>query len=181
MQQSDGENANNTNLKLTAVTAIAVGFFQNNHVNVSDIPNVLASIGTAVDGFLNIATPASAPAEEARKEPFLPIKRSVTPDAIISLFDGSRFKSLKRHLRTTHNMSPEQYRVYWGLPHDYPMVAPNYAKARSELAKSMGLGQGGRQAAKTATAPKASTKRAAKKTPEAPAQAEAQNEGGAEA
>ncbi len=88
------------------------------------------------------------PAETAPKEPAVPIKRSITPDYLICLEDGRKFKSLKRHLRTKYNMSPEEYRAKWGLPKDYPMVAPNYAKARSDLAKQMGLGQGGRQAAK---------------------------------
>ena len=69
------------------------------------------------------------------------IKKSVTPDYIICLEDGKKFKSLKRHLRTHYDLSPEEYREKWGLPVDYPMVAPNYAKARSQLAKKMGLGQ----------------------------------------
>jgi predicted transcriptional regulator len=73
--------------------------------------------------------------------PAVPVKKSVTPDFIICLDDGKSFKSLKRHLRTTYDMTPEQYRAKWNLPADYPMVAPNYAKARSELAKTMGLGQ----------------------------------------
>lgn len=81
--------------------------------------------------------------------PAVPVKKSVTPDAIICLEDGKRFKSLKRHLRTRYDMTPEQYRVRWGLPSDYPMVAPNYAAARSELAKNMGLGQARRAAPAT--------------------------------
>ena len=85
------------------------------------------------------------PVEVAPKEPAVPIKRSITPEFLVCLEDGRKFKSLKRHLRTKYNMSPEDYRAKWSLPKDYPMVAPNYAKARSELAKQMGLGQGGRQ------------------------------------
>jgi len=73
-------------------------------------------------------------------KPAVPVKKSVTPDYIICLEDGKKFKSLKRHLRTHYKMSPEEYRVKWQLPHDYPMVAPNYAAARSQLAKKMGLG-----------------------------------------
>jgi predicted transcriptional regulator len=73
--------------------------------------------------------------------PAVSIKKSLTPDYLICLEDGKKFKSLKRHLRTTYNLTPEQYREKWGLPKDYPMVAPNYAAARSELAKTMGLGQ----------------------------------------
>jgi predicted transcriptional regulator len=71
----------------------------------------------------------------------VPVKKSVTPDFLICLEDGLKFKSLKRHLRTRYNLSPEEYREKWELPHDYPMVAPNYADARSALAKKMGLGQ----------------------------------------
>ena len=87
-----------------------------------------------------VANGTSEQAVEAPKAPAVSIKRSVQPDYIICLEDGKRFKSLKRHLRTVYDMTPEQYRAKWGLPHDYPMVAPNYAAARSELAKSMGLG-----------------------------------------
>ena len=77
----------------------------------------------------------------------MPIKRSVQPDYIICLEDGKRFKSLKRHLRTVYDLTPDQYRAKWGLPADYPMVAPNYAAVRSEMAKSMGLGARRRTAA----------------------------------
>src|SRR5205085_6097804 len=79
--------------------------------------------------------------------PAVPVKKSITPDYLICLEDGRKFKSLKRHLRTKYDMSPDQYRSKWNLPKDYPMVAPNYAAARSTLAKQMGLGQGGRKAA----------------------------------
>jgi predicted transcriptional regulator len=80
-------------------------------------------------------------APEASLEPAVAVKKSVTAEYIICLEDGKKFKSLKRHLRTRYGMTPEEYRTKWGLPHDYPMVAPNYAKARSDLAKRMGLGQ----------------------------------------
>ena len=91
------------------------------------------------------------------------MKKSVTPDFIICLEDGKKFKSLKRHLRTTYGMTPEQYRAKWGLPLDYPMVAPNYAKARSELAKTMGLGQQRRKAIAAPAAAGAGEGRLAKK------------------
>jgi predicted transcriptional regulator len=78
--------------------------------------------------------------ERDELKPAVPVKKSVTPDYIICLEDGKKFKSLKRHLRTHYKMSPEEYRAKWQLPHDYPMVAPNYAAARSQLAKKMGLG-----------------------------------------
>jgi len=79
--------------------------------------------------------------EVKHQEPAIPVKKSVTPDYIICLEDGKKFKSLKRHLRTKFEMSPDQYRAKWGLPSDYPMVAPSYAAARSNLARAMGLGQ----------------------------------------
>jgi predicted transcriptional regulator len=84
-----------------------------------------------------------SPATEAKYEarPAIAIKKSITPDYLICLEDGKKFKSLKRHLRSHYNLSPEEYREKWGLPHDYPMVAPNYAEARSRLAKKMGLGK----------------------------------------
>jgi predicted transcriptional regulator len=80
-------------------------------------------------------------APEESLKPAVPIKKSITPDYLICLDDGKKFKSLKRHLRTHHDLTPEEYRQRWGLPADYPMVAPNYAKARSSLAKKMGLGR----------------------------------------
>jgi len=88
---------------------------------------------------------------EAAAEPLKPavsVKKSITPEHIVCLEDGKKFKSLKRHLRTQYNMTPEQYRDKWNLPADYPMVAPNYAAARSQLAKQMGLGQQRRRRAK---------------------------------
>jgi addiction module HigA family antidote len=109
----------------------------------------------------------STQATEARidspVEPAVPPKKTITADYIICLEDGRRFKSLKRHLRTEYKLSPEEYRKKWGLPSDYPMVAPAYAKARSALAKQMGLGQ---QKAKTlAVSPKGKLRRAAQKGP----------------
>ncbi len=86
------------------------------------------------------AASSGAPAPAARPEAAVPIKKSVTPEYIICLEDGKKLKMLKRHLRTAYDMSPEQYRERWGLPADYPMVAPNYAKQRSKLAKAIGLG-----------------------------------------
>ena len=96
----------------------------------------------------------------------MPIRKSVTPDYIVCLEDGKKFKSLKRHLRTQYSMTPEQYREKWGLPADYPMVAPNYAKARSELAKEMGLGQqrrkGGSEGEGSGPEPRSAAKAAAR-------------------
>jgi len=162
MQQSEGGNAD---IKMQSVAQVTAAYLSNNHVAVTDIPALVSTISQALDVSLN---PAVAVAPVEKKEPAVAIRKSITPDFIIDLFSGRKFKSLKRYLRTTHNMTPEDYRAYWGLPKDYPMVAPAYAAKRSELAKSMGLGQGGRQKAKTAAAPaavKAPKKTAAKKTP----------------
>ena len=104
---------------------------------INDVHSALAKVCAGV---------AEAPAEALK--PAIPVKKSVTPDYVICLEDGKKFKSLKRHLRTQYNMTPEQYREKWGLPRDFPMVAPNYAAARSELAKRMGLGQKGPAARK---------------------------------
>lgn len=116
---------------------IVSAYVSNNSVPSGDLPSLISEVHTAL-------TKVSVGAVEASPEvlkPAIPIKKSVTPDFIICLEDGKKFKSLKRHLRTQYSITPEQYREKWGLPMDYPMVAPNYAKARSELAKEMGLGQ----------------------------------------
>ena len=126
---------------------IVSAYVGNNSVATADLPNLIQSIHRALSG---VAAGVEA-VEAAPKEPAVPLKRSITPDYLICLEDGRKFKSLKRHLRTKYNMSPEEYRSKWGLAKDYPMVAPNYAKARSELAKQMGLGQGGRKAPRKAT------------------------------
>ena len=131
----------NTEL-LTLTADIAAAYVSNNTVQASDVPSVIQTIYRALAG---VGSAAAAPAPEPQK-PAVPIKKSITPDFLISLEDGKKYKSLKRHLRTQYNMSPEDYRAKWGLPKDYPMVAPNYARARSDLAKQMGLGQGGRPA-----------------------------------
>ena len=121
---------------------IVAAYVGHNSVAAGELPSLIQSVHRALAG---VSSGAEA-VEAAPKEPAVPIKRSITPDHLVCLEDGRKFKSLKRHLRTKYNMSPEEYRAKWGLPKDYPMVAPNYAKARSELAKQMGLGQGGRQA-----------------------------------
>ena len=115
-----------------------------NTVSASDLPSLIQSVHKALSG---VSTGVET-VEVAPKEPAVSIKKSITPDFLICLEDGRKFKSLKRHLRTKYNLSPEEYRAKWGLAKDYPMVAPSYAAARSNLAKQMGLGQGGRQAAK---------------------------------
>ena len=121
---------------------IVSAYVGNNSVTAADLPSLIQSVHRALAAIAS----GSEAAEVAPKEPAVPVRRSITPDFLICLEDGRKFKSLKRHLRTKYNMSPEEYRAKWGLAKDYPMVAPNYAKARSDLAKQMGLGQGGRQA-----------------------------------
>ena len=123
---------------------IVSAYVGNNSVSAGDLPTLIQSVHRALVG---VSSGVEA-TETAPKEPAVPVRRSITPDYLVCLEDGRKFKSLKRHLRTKYNMSPEEYRAKWGLPKDYPMVAPNYAKARSDLAKQMGLGQGGRQAPK---------------------------------
>jgi predicted transcriptional regulator len=122
---------------------IVSAYVSNNSVPAADLPSLLQSVYSA------LTKTAQGQQEEPKAElvPAVSVRKSITPDAIICLEDGKSFKSLKRHLRTTYDMTPEQYRAKWNLPADYPMVAPNYAKARSELAKTMGLGQQRRKGA----------------------------------
>ncbi|GLK78180.1 transcriptional regulator [Methylopila jiangsuensis] len=116
---------------------IVSAYVSNNSVAAADLPTLIGEVHQALS---RVSNGAPEPEPEALR-PAVPVKKSVTPDYIVCLEDGKKFKSLKRHLRTQYDMSPEEYREKWGLPTDYPMVAPNYAAARSELAKKMGLGQ----------------------------------------
>lgn len=120
-------------LELTA--DIVSAHASNNTVAQADLPQVIRDVYSTLAGLCTAAAPAETP------KPTVPVKRSVTPDFIICLEDGKKLKMLKRHLKTAYNMTPEQYRERWGLPADYPMVAPNYAKKRSTLAKKIGLGR----------------------------------------
>ena len=123
---------------LQALTAKVVSsYVGNNTVSVADIPALIRSVQAAFQRLGDDAVPA------ARDEltPAAPIRKSVTAEYIICLEDGKKLKMLKRHLKTVYDLSPEEYRAKWGLPADYPMVAPNYANSRSNLAKNMGLGQ----------------------------------------
>ncbi len=129
-------------IELTA--GIVSAYVSNNSVAAGEIPNLINQVHGAL---LRVSSgQTETPAEPLR--PAVPVKRSIHPDYIVCLEDGKKFKSLKRHLRTQYNITPEQYREKWGLPPDYPMVAPNYAAARSQLAKQMGLGQQRRRRAK---------------------------------
>lgn len=130
-----------SNAKYIDQTAsIVAAYVSHNTIAADQVPALIARVHAALSNVSG--SPAAMPGSGEPLRPAVPVKRSVTPDYIICLEDGKRFKSLKRHLRTQYKMSPEQYRERWGLPADYPMVAPNYAKTRSQLAKKMGLGQG---------------------------------------
>ncbi len=135
-------------IKLTA--DIVSAYVSNNSIQSSDLPALISEIHAAMHQTLG--GPAE-PVPEPQK-PAVSIKKSVTPDYIICLDDGKKFKSLKRHIRTDYDMTPEDYRAKWGLPYDYPMVAPNYAKARSMLAKKIGLGRKPAPSAKKKSAKK---------------------------
>lgn len=115
---------------------IVAAYVAGNEVAQQDLPALIRTVHTA----LRDISGAAPRAPEAALEPAVPIKKSVSAEYIICLEDGKKFKSLKRHLRTRYSMTPDEYRAKWNLPHDYPMVAPNYAKERSNLAKRMGLG-----------------------------------------
>ena len=131
-----------TFIELTA--EIVSAYVSNNSVPAGDLSALINQVHSAL-------TRVSSGHGEVPTEPLKPavsVKKSITPDYIVCLEDGKKFKSLKRHLRTQYNMTPEQYRDKWGLPPDYPMVAPNYAQARSQLAKQMGLGQQRRRRSK---------------------------------
>jgi predicted transcriptional regulator len=132
------DNKTNTlNAELAELTADVVSaFVSNNAVASGALPEIIASVHAALTA-LHLPPPAP---EAERPVPAVPVKKSITADYLISLEDGRRYKSLKRHLGG-RGLSPDQYRAKWGLPSDYPMVAPNYAKQRSELARSMGLGR----------------------------------------
>jgi len=122
-------------IQLTA--NIISAYVSNNTVATAEIPNLIAQVYAALTRISG--GQAAMPTEPLK--PAVPVKRSITAEYIVCLEDGKKFKSLKRHLRTQYEMTPEQYREKWALPPDYPMVAPNYAAARSQLAKQMGLGQ----------------------------------------
>ena len=123
--------------ELVTITAtIVAAYVSNNSISSTELPGLIADTHAA----LSRAAGRTAPVEREEAKPKVAVKKSVMPDFIICLEDGKKFKSLKRHLRTHYNLSPEEYREKWGLPPDYPMVAPNYANARSQLAKKMGLG-----------------------------------------
>ena len=118
-------------------TEIVSAYVSHNALSPSDLPKLIAD----VHGALRTLSSNEAPLPVEELKPAVPVRKSVAPDYIICLEDGKKFKSLKRHLRTHYNLSPEEYREKWGLPADYPMVAPSYSATRSKLAKDNGLGR----------------------------------------
>ncbi len=129
---------------ITLTAEIVSAYVSNNTVPAGDIAGLINQVHAA----LSRVSGKSADAPSEPLKPAVSLKKSITPEHIVCLEDGKKFKSLKRHLRTQYNMTPEQYREKWGLSADYPMVAPNYAAARSQLAKQMGLGQQRRRRSK---------------------------------
>ena len=124
-----------SNELMSLTTDIVASHVSTNNVPIADLPQLIQQVYSALAN-VGVATAAAA----SRPQPAVPIKKSVSPDYIICLEDGKKLKMLKRHLKTKYNMSPEEYRERWGLPAEYPMVAPRYAQQRSELAKKIGLG-----------------------------------------
>lgn len=148
-------------IELVELTADLVSaYVSNNPVPVADLPGLVAQVHASLKSLQ-----AGSPQQEPEKlTPAVSIRKSVTPDYIVCLEDGKKFKSLKRHLSTHHGMTPDEYRAKWNLPADYPMVAPAYAAARSQLAKNMGLG---RKKQKEAAAPAPAPAKRTRKKPAA--------------
>lgn len=151
-------------LKAEMVTTIVSAYLSNNAVEPGAIGDLISQVSAGLDNMSHFGD-MQPEAKSEPQEPAVSIKKSITPDYLISLETGRKLKSLKRYLRTSHNMTPEEYRAKWNLPKDYPMVAPNYAKARSDLAKAMGLGTGGpgKPPARKGTSAKATAKATAPK------------------
>jgi predicted transcriptional regulator len=129
------QGADNELIELSA--DIVCAYVSHNALSPTDLSRLIGEVHSALKGLKSSTTPE--PVEELK--PAVPVRKSVNADYIVCLEDGKKFKSLKRHLRTHYNLSPEEYREKWGLPADYPMVAPNYSATRSRLAKDNGLGR----------------------------------------
>lgn len=130
-------NSLNAKTLIELTTDVVSAYVSNNPVSTNELPNLIGDVYSTFTKVANVDVPIS----QHNTKPAVPIKKSLNDDYIICLEDGKRFQSLKRHLRSHYDLSPEQYREKWGLPADYPMVAPGYAKRRSALAREMGLGR----------------------------------------
>ena len=137
--QTENPGSNDALLRMTA--DVVTAYVGNNTVTPSDLADVIRTVHASLQ-----QAQASESSVAAAPKPAVPVKKSITPDYLICLEDGRELKMLKRHLRTTYNLTPDEYRAKWGLDPDYPMVAPNYARRRSEFAKQIGLGQKRRRA-----------------------------------
>lgn len=137
------DNSNNDDI-IAYTTEIVSAHLSNNNASVNEIPSLIEQVYKTLSALQN----GGSVTKSDRPEPATPVNKSVRPDYIICLEDGKKLKMLKRHLMTAYNLTPEQYRERWNLPSDYPMVAPNYAKQRSALAKDIGLGRKGRDETK---------------------------------
>jgi predicted transcriptional regulator len=142
VQTTENMTMENDTATIEMTADVVAAYLTNNPVAASDLPGIIQAVHQA----LTAAAAGPAAATAPVPEPAVPVKKSITPEFLICLEDGRKFKSLKRHLRTKYDMSPDEYRTKWGLPKDYPMVAPSYAEKRSSLARQMGLGQQGRKA-----------------------------------
>jgi predicted transcriptional regulator len=151
MSDTNSERTNRDDL-LRMVTDVVAAYVGKNPVSPGQLPELINTIYAS----LSTLEGGQPEAKMEALKPAIPVKRSVTPDYIICLEDGKKLKMLKRHLRTTYNITPDEYRAKWGLPPDYPMVAPNYAAQRSDFAKKIGLG---RKAAETTEKPVRKTRR----------------------
>jgi len=137
MTDQTGDAAASDNDLIELSTEIVSAYVSHNALSLTDLPKLISDVHNALKGLRSEGAPE--PIEELK--PAVPVRKSVAPDYIICLEDGKKFKSLKRHLRTHYDLSPEEYREKWGLAADYPMVAPNYSATRSRLAKDNGLGR----------------------------------------
>ena len=140
MSQTDTASSLKADDALLLTTNIVTAYLSNNAVSANDIPSIIRSVHTTLESLGKEAVQGP----EMSLKPAVPVKKSVTDDYIICLEDGKKLKMLKRYIRTRYGLSPDEYRAKWGLGPDYPMVAPNYAAKRSEFAKKIGLGRGGR-------------------------------------
>jgi predicted transcriptional regulator len=139
MNETPNKTESRTEDVMSLTAKIVAAHVSHNTVTLAELPGLIQQVHQALRGVGSSLAPA------ARPEPAVPIKKSVRPDHIVCLEDGKKLKMLKRHIKTVYNLTPEQYRERWGLPPDYPMVAPNYAKQRSQLARDLGLGTKGKR------------------------------------
>ncbi len=136
----DAEQNAQGGLNVVFATGIVSAYVRNNTLHTAELPDLIRNVHAALMGLSRTAAAAPDP-----PKPAVPVKKSIYRDYLVCLEDGQKFKSLKRHLRSKYGMSPEEYRAKWGLPADYPMVAPGYSEKRSKLAKKMGLGRNTRE------------------------------------